>query len=166
MSCADVGIQLFDWGMMRLPRPFNGVGDPFAMEPDDHFRKKRDAQVILLSYCTEVAIADVFQTLGSEVESVTGKRKRKENVYSDSSSEVQWMKAVESEERVEKASNTKTSMSKEAVEPIQVVSDETSEEEEEGEDKGAQEMSREQRVEKFEEDGDEENDEVGSIQVE
>ncbi|KAL0838276.1 hypothetical protein Bca101_090166 [Brassica carinata] len=99
--------------------------------------------------------------------SVTGKRKRKEIVYSDSLSEVQWMKAVESGEDVsayslkQRASKTKTSASKKAVEPIQVVSDETSEEEEEEE--RAQEMSGKQRVEKSEEeeeeDGEEENDE-------
>ncbi|KAL0858012.1 hypothetical protein Bca101_063166 [Brassica carinata] len=103
--------------------------------------------------------------------SVTGKRKRKEIVYSDSLSEVQWMKAVESGEdvsaytikqrRAEKASNAKTSTSKKAIEPIQVVSDETSEEEEEEEER-AQEISGKQRVEKSEEeeeDGEEENDE-------
>ena len=38
--------QLFDWGMMRLPRPLYGIGDAFAMEADDQFRKKRDAEVI------------------------------------------------------------------------------------------------------------------------
>lgn len=100
--------------------------------------------------------------------SVTGKRKRKEIVYSDSLSEVQWMKAVESGEdistysirqrRMEKASNAKTSTSKKAVEPIQVVSDETSEEEEEGEER-AQEMRGKQRVEKSEEDEEEEDGE-------
>ncbi|XP_056855740.1 probable ATP-dependent DNA helicase CHR12 [Raphanus sativus] len=100
--------------------------------------------------------------------SVTGKRKRKEIVYSDSLSEVQWMKAVESGEdistysirqrRMEKASNAKTSTSKKAVEPIQVVSDETSEEEEEGEER-AQEMRGKQRVEKSEEEEEEEDGE-------
>ncbi|KAL1211796.1 putative ATP-dependent DNA helicase CHR12 [Cardamine amara subsp. amara] len=44
LNCSDVSSQLFDWGMMRLPRPFYGVGDPFAMEADDQFRKKRDAE--------------------------------------------------------------------------------------------------------------------------
>jgi SWI/SNF-related matrix-associated actin-dependent regulator of chromatin subfamily A protein 2/4 len=44
LNCADVSSQVFDWGMMRLPRPFYGVGDPFAMEADDQFRKKRDAE--------------------------------------------------------------------------------------------------------------------------
>ncbi|XP_010468039.1 PREDICTED: probable ATP-dependent DNA helicase CHR12 [Camelina sativa] len=47
LNCADVSSQLFDWGMMRLPRPFYGVGDPFAMEADDQFRKKRDAERLL-----------------------------------------------------------------------------------------------------------------------
>ena len=46
MNCADVSSQLFDWGMMRLPRPWYGVGDSFATEADDQFRKKRDAEVI------------------------------------------------------------------------------------------------------------------------
>lgn len=32
--------------MMRLRRPLYGVGDAFATEADDHFRKKRDAEVI------------------------------------------------------------------------------------------------------------------------
>jgi len=50
LNCADVSSQLFDWGMMRLPRPFYGVGDPFAMEADDQFRKKRDAEVIYLLF--------------------------------------------------------------------------------------------------------------------
>ncbi|KAH8500378.1 hypothetical protein H0E87_015586 [Populus deltoides] len=36
--------QLFDWGIMRLPRPLYGIGDAFAMEADDQFRKKRDAE--------------------------------------------------------------------------------------------------------------------------
>ncbi|CAN8260319.1 unnamed protein product [Cochlearia groenlandica] len=90
--------------------------------------------------------------------SVTGKRKRKEIVYSDTLSEVQWMKAVESGEdlsklsvkhrREEKASKTKTPKSKKAMEPIQMVSDGTSEEEEE-EEEGAKDMNG--RVEKSEE---------------
>lgn len=46
MTCAFPEKQLFDWGMMRLRRPLYGVGDAFAMEADDHFRKKRDAEVI------------------------------------------------------------------------------------------------------------------------
>ncbi|KAL5849724.1 hypothetical protein ACOSQ4_007737 [Xanthoceras sorbifolium] len=44
MSCAYPDKQLFDWGMMRLRRPLYGVGDAFAMEADDQFRKKRDAE--------------------------------------------------------------------------------------------------------------------------
>lgn len=44
MTCAFPEKQLFDWGMMRLRRPLYGVGDAFAMEADDHFRKKRDAE--------------------------------------------------------------------------------------------------------------------------
>ncbi|CAH2054888.1 unnamed protein product [Thlaspi arvense] len=102
--------------------------------------------------------------------SVTGKRKRKEIVYSDSLSEVQWMKAVESGEdmsnisikqrREGNSSNKRTPTSKKAIEPIQTVSDGTSEEEEEEEEEeeGAKEMSRKQRVEKSEE---EEEDEEG-----
>lgn len=46
LKCAYSDKQLFDWGMMRLRRPLYGVGDPFAMEADDQFRKKRDAEVI------------------------------------------------------------------------------------------------------------------------
>ncbi|KAL9410548.1 hypothetical protein AB3S75_044338 [Citrus x aurantiifolia] len=44
MTCAFPEKQLFDWGMMRLRRPLYGVGDAFATEADDHFRKKRDAE--------------------------------------------------------------------------------------------------------------------------
>ncbi|KAL6343419.1 hypothetical protein AAG906_024784 [Vitis piasezkii] len=44
MNCAYPDKQLFDWGMMRLRRPLYGVGDAFAMEADDQFRKKRDAE--------------------------------------------------------------------------------------------------------------------------
>ncbi|XP_010546817.1 PREDICTED: probable ATP-dependent DNA helicase CHR12 [Tarenaya hassleriana] len=44
LKCAHPDKQLYDWGMMRLPRPFYGVSDPFAMEADDQFRKKRDAE--------------------------------------------------------------------------------------------------------------------------
>ncbi|KAK0608536.1 hypothetical protein LWI29_032098 [Acer saccharum] len=44
VSCAYPDKQLFDWGMMRLRRPLYGVGDAFAMEADDQFRKKRDAE--------------------------------------------------------------------------------------------------------------------------
>ncbi|KAF3457175.1 hypothetical protein FNV43_RR01832 [Rhamnella rubrinervis] len=43
-SCTYPDKQLFDWGMMRLRRPLYGVGDAFAMEADDQFRKKRDAE--------------------------------------------------------------------------------------------------------------------------
>ncbi|CAN8244108.1 unnamed protein product [Cochlearia groenlandica] len=43
-SCADPKRQLYDWGMMRLPRPFYGVDDHFATEADDQFRNKRDAE--------------------------------------------------------------------------------------------------------------------------
>ncbi|KAJ4833775.1 putative ATP-dependent DNA helicase chr12 [Turnera subulata] len=44
VNCALPNRQLFDWGMMRLPRPLYGVGDAFATEADDQFRKKRDAE--------------------------------------------------------------------------------------------------------------------------
>ncbi|XP_010941745.1 probable ATP-dependent DNA helicase CHR12 [Elaeis guineensis] len=45
-KCAYPDKQLFDWGMMRLRYPCNmyGIGDAFAMEADDHQRKKRDAE--------------------------------------------------------------------------------------------------------------------------
>ncbi|KAK9287937.1 hypothetical protein L1049_016382 [Liquidambar formosana] len=43
-NCAHPDKQLFDWGMTRLHRPLYGVGDAFAMEADDQFRKKRDAE--------------------------------------------------------------------------------------------------------------------------
>ncbi|KAL5981076.1 putative ATP-dependent DNA helicase chr12 [Asimina triloba] len=45
-KCAYPDKQLFDWGMMRLQRPFilYGVGDVFATEADDRQRKKRDAE--------------------------------------------------------------------------------------------------------------------------
>lgn len=45
VNCAEPDKQLFDWGMMRLRRPLYGVGDAFAMDADDQFRKKRDAEV-------------------------------------------------------------------------------------------------------------------------
>ncbi len=45
-NCSFPDKQLFDWGMMRLSRPLYGIGDAFAMEADDQFRKKRDAEVI------------------------------------------------------------------------------------------------------------------------
>ncbi|CAH2072376.1 unnamed protein product [Thlaspi arvense] len=44
LTCAHPETQLYDWGMMRLPRPFYGVADPFSLEADDHFRYKRDAE--------------------------------------------------------------------------------------------------------------------------
>ncbi|CAH8356594.1 unnamed protein product [Eruca vesicaria subsp. sativa] len=47
-NCADVSNQLFDWGMMRLPRLFYGVCDPFAKEADDQFQKKRNAERLSL----------------------------------------------------------------------------------------------------------------------
>ncbi|XP_004296912.1 PREDICTED: probable ATP-dependent DNA helicase CHR12 [Fragaria vesca subsp. vesca] len=47
MSCASPDKTLFDWGRMRLPRPLYGVGDAFALESDDQFRKKRDAERLL-----------------------------------------------------------------------------------------------------------------------
>ncbi|KAL5701805.1 putative ATP-dependent DNA helicase chr12 [Ranunculus cassubicifolius] len=45
-KCAYPDKQLFDWGMMRLHRPFvlYGMGDAFAMEADDRQRKKRDTE--------------------------------------------------------------------------------------------------------------------------
>ncbi|XP_042491047.1 probable ATP-dependent DNA helicase CHR12 isoform X1 [Macadamia integrifolia] len=45
-KCAYPEKQLFDWGMMRLHRPFimYGVADVFAMETDERLRKKRDAE--------------------------------------------------------------------------------------------------------------------------
>ncbi|CAI8604754.1 unnamed protein product [Vicia faba] len=44
VECAYPDRKLFDWGMMRLCRPFYGVGDPFAMDADDQLRKKRDSE--------------------------------------------------------------------------------------------------------------------------
>ncbi|CAN6726263.1 unnamed protein product [Malus baccata var. baccata] len=44
MHCEHPDKTLFDWGMMRLRTPLYGVGDAFAMEADDQFRKKRDAE--------------------------------------------------------------------------------------------------------------------------
>ncbi|XP_058077693.1 probable ATP-dependent DNA helicase CHR12 isoform X2 [Magnolia sinica] len=44
-KCAYPDKQLFDWGLMRLRRPFILYGlDAFAMEADDRQRKKRDAE--------------------------------------------------------------------------------------------------------------------------
>lgn len=48
--CASPEKQLFDWGMMRLRRPLYGVGDAFAIEADDHLKKKRDSEVISFAY--------------------------------------------------------------------------------------------------------------------
>lgn len=62
VNCAEPDKQLFDWGMMRLRRPLYGVGDAFAMDADDQFRKKRDAEVLLVYGLLE-------------------KKKRKENEY-------------------------------------------------------------------------------------
>ncbi|KAK1287303.1 Chromatin structure-remodeling complex protein SYD [Acorus calamus] len=44
--CAYPDKQLFDWGMMRIRRPFilYDVGDVLAMDADDSQRKKRDAE--------------------------------------------------------------------------------------------------------------------------
>lgn len=44
-NCSHPDNQLFDWGKMRLCRAHYGVGDAFATEADDQFRKKRDAEV-------------------------------------------------------------------------------------------------------------------------
>ncbi|XP_042939804.1 probable ATP-dependent DNA helicase CHR12 isoform X3 [Carya illinoinensis] len=44
LKCAEPDKQLFDWGMLRLRRPLYGVGDAFAMDANDQFRKKRDAE--------------------------------------------------------------------------------------------------------------------------
>ena len=50
-NCAYPDKQLFDWGLMRLRRQLYGVGDAFAMEADDQFRKKRDAEVSMRITC-------------------------------------------------------------------------------------------------------------------
>ncbi|XP_021750382.1 probable ATP-dependent DNA helicase CHR12 [Chenopodium quinoa] len=44
LKCVHPEKQLFDWGMTRLPRPYYGVGHPFARDADDQLRKKRDAE--------------------------------------------------------------------------------------------------------------------------
>ncbi|KAH6769875.1 SNF2/Brahma-type chromatin-remodeling protein CHR12 [Perilla frutescens var. hirtella] len=44
LHCANPDKQLFDWGMMRLRRPFFGIGDAFALETDDPLKKKREAE--------------------------------------------------------------------------------------------------------------------------
>ncbi|KAJ9538433.1 hypothetical protein OSB04_031166 [Centaurea solstitialis] len=36
--------QLFDWDMMKLHRPPYGVGDAFAVDFDDHLKKKRNTE--------------------------------------------------------------------------------------------------------------------------
>ena len=46
LNCVYPEKQLFDWGMMRLSRPSYGVGDAFAVDSDNHLKKKRDAEVI------------------------------------------------------------------------------------------------------------------------
>nr|XP_043628386.1 probable ATP-dependent DNA helicase CHR12 [Erigeron canadensis] len=43
LNCVYPEKQLFDWDMMRLPRPSYGVGDAFAFD-DNHLKKKRDAE--------------------------------------------------------------------------------------------------------------------------
>lgn len=50
LYCSNPEKQLFDWGMMRLPRPLYGIGDAFAVDPEDPLKKKRDAEVTLFSY--------------------------------------------------------------------------------------------------------------------
>lgn len=62
MHCAEPDKQLFDWGMMRLRRPLYGVGDAFAMDADDQFRKKRDAEVIYESMQTCFNFSSVPRT--------------------------------------------------------------------------------------------------------
>ncbi len=49
LNCASPDKQLYDWGMMTLRRPLYGIGDAFATEADDQFRKKWGSEVILLS---------------------------------------------------------------------------------------------------------------------
>ncbi|CAH1449703.1 unnamed protein product [Lactuca virosa] len=44
LNCVYPEKQLFDWGMMRLSRPSYGVGDAFAVDSDNHLKKKRDAE--------------------------------------------------------------------------------------------------------------------------
>ncbi|KAI3496520.1 hypothetical protein L1887_38885 [Cichorium endivia] len=44
LNCVYPEKQLFDWGMMRLTRPSYGVGDAFAVDSDNHLKKKRDAE--------------------------------------------------------------------------------------------------------------------------
>ncbi|KAL1203304.1 putative ATP-dependent DNA helicase CHR23 [Cardamine amara subsp. amara] len=47
LNCVHPQNQLYDWGIMRLPRPFYGIGDPLTVEADDQFRKKRDEERLL-----------------------------------------------------------------------------------------------------------------------
>ncbi|KAM7485573.1 hypothetical protein LguiA_001582 [Lonicera macranthoides] len=44
VNCAYPDKQLFDWGRMRMLRPLYGVGDAFALDADNHLKKKRDAE--------------------------------------------------------------------------------------------------------------------------
>ena len=49
LNCVYPEKQLFDCSMMRLSRPSYGVGDAFAVDLDNHLKKKRDAEVNLES---------------------------------------------------------------------------------------------------------------------
>jgi len=60
LNCADPERQLYDWGMMRLPRRMYGVGDPFVMEADDQFRNKRDAEVICFLIQRKIACSQIL----------------------------------------------------------------------------------------------------------
>jgi SWI/SNF-related matrix-associated actin-dependent regulator of chromatin subfamily A protein 2/4 len=44
LNCVSPDKQLFDWGMMRIRRPLYGVGDAFAMDHDNHVKKKKDVE--------------------------------------------------------------------------------------------------------------------------
>ncbi|XP_024960128.1 probable ATP-dependent DNA helicase CHR12 isoform X1 [Cynara cardunculus var. scolymus] len=44
LNCVYPEKKLFDWGMMRLSRSSYGVGDAFAVDSDNHMKKKRDAE--------------------------------------------------------------------------------------------------------------------------
>ncbi|KAJ9550474.1 hypothetical protein OSB04_014519 [Centaurea solstitialis] len=44
LNCVYPEKKLFDWGMMRLSRPSYAVGDAFAVDSDNHLKKKRDAE--------------------------------------------------------------------------------------------------------------------------
>lgn len=50
LLCSNPDNQLFDWGMMRLPRPLYGIGDAFSVDADDPLKKKRDAEVNSFPY--------------------------------------------------------------------------------------------------------------------